>query len=330
MDWKIIGHQWAVDVLGEHIRNKAVRHAYLFTGPQGIGRRTLALRFVQALNCTQTRVAGQACGECRACKLIEEMQHPDLLVIQPEELGKQMKIEQVRDIQHTLSLAPYEANYRVAIFLRFDEANQFTMNALLKTLEEPPERVIILLVATNEEQLLPTISSRCEIIRLRPLSIEETCQAIQHSWGVPADLAEQLAHLSGGRPGYAHRLLAEPELQKKRKALLELLLSLLSSSRVERFNYVEKHWDDTANNLALFQTWISLWRDVYILAAGAQVPLYNIDQKAQIQLLAKNCGVAGAQRMVASIARTMSLMERNVNKRLALEVLMLDLPYLNT
>lgn len=329
MDWKILGHDWAVEVLAEHIKRNAVRHAYLFTGPQGIGRRTLALRFAQALNCKNTTNPGQPCLECRSCHLIEKQQHPDLMVIQAEEVGIRLKIEQIREIQHRLSLLPYESTYRIAIFLRFDEASQQAMNALLKTLEEPPAHVILLLTALNEELLLPTIRSRCEILRLRPMTISQLGHGMQKQWQVSPEKADLLAHLSGGRPGYAHSLLVDTEVEKRRKESLEILIKMISASRVERFAYVEKHYSNKEGVRILLKNWLSFWRDVLIVSAGAKTPVVNIDLLQKIQELARNYGLEQARIMINSLDRTLSLLDKNVNPRLALEVMMLDLPFTN-
>ncbi len=133
MHWDMLGHEWAVNLLREHVAQGNFRHAYLITGPQGVGRRTLALRFAQALNCPQPLSPGEPCRTCRTCTQIENMQHPDLAIVQAERAGSVLKVDQVRELLPSLSLAPYQANYRVALFLRFEEANQNAANALLKT-----------------------------------------------------------------------------------------------------------------------------------------------------------------------------------------------------
>src|SRR5687767_3523231 len=137
-NWNMLGHEWAVDMLYQHVARGEARHAYLFCGPPGLGRRTLALRFAQALNCETPIAAGIPCRECRNCKQIEAMRHPDMNVVQAEAEGGTLKVDQVREVQRALSLKPYQSKHRVALFLRFQEANDNAANALLKTLEEAP------------------------------------------------------------------------------------------------------------------------------------------------------------------------------------------------
>src|SRR3990172_318398 len=279
MKWEIIGHDWAVSALREHVASGQQRHAYLFTGPRGVGRRTLALRFAQALNCTQPLAPGEPCGTCRACTLIEKMQHPDLAVVQAEEEGSTLKVDQVRELGRSLALAPYQARYRLALLLRFEEAHISAASALLKTLEEPAERVILLVTAESSEALLPTVVSRCEVLRLRPVPYEIVSAGLQARLGLPAERARLLAQLSGGRPGYALRLHGSPEIMQRREQSLVDHFQLLSKGRVERFAYAEKLARDKAALVDVLQTWLSLWRDVLLKAGGASTPPTNADQR---------------------------------------------------
>jgi DNA polymerase-3 subunit delta' len=134
MDWKILGHEWAVELLSQQIARGQVRQAYLFTGPRGVGRQLLALRLAQALNCPDPPQAGQPCLTCYTCTRLERMQHPDLMVVRAEEGSRVLKVEQVREVQHNLALMPYEARYKIALFLNFQDALA-SVPALLKTLE---------------------------------------------------------------------------------------------------------------------------------------------------------------------------------------------------
>jgi len=324
----MLGHQWAVSLLREHVARNRLRHAYLFTGSQGVGRRTLALRLSQAVNCLQPPEPGELCGACRACTLIGRMQHPDLAVVQAAQSGGTLKVDQIRELQSSLSLAPYEAQYRVALLLRFEEAHISAQNAFLKTLEEPPPRVILLVTAESPERLLPTVVSRCEVIRLRSLPVEEVSEGMQAHWELAADQARLLAHISGGRPGFALRLHQSPELMELRRLHLEDHQRLLTCNRAQRFEYAEKLAKDKEGLPTTLQTWLSLWRDVLLCAAGSAAPLANLDQADEIARLAGRFGLRTANDMVAALQRTSDLLEHNVNPRLAAEVLMLDLPFL--
>jgi DNA polymerase III subunit delta' len=328
MNWDILGHEWAIKLLKEHVANQTFRHAYLFTGPQGIGRRTLALRFAQALNCPQPMAPGEPCQRCRTCTHIEKMQHPDLVVVQSEYQGANLKIDQVREIQTRLALAPYEARYRVAIFLRFEEATLSASNALLKTLEEPPAHVVLILTAESGESLPPTIVSRCELLRLRPLKIETVEQGLQDRWGIPPEGAYLLAHLSSGRIGYAVALHNSPERLDRRTTLLDAQHKLLSSTRVERFAYAESLSKDKDELLQALGVWQSLWRDVFLQASKSNAPLANLDRSEEIKALADRLGAGVAAQMVTNLQRTIGLLEKNVNSRLATEAWMLELPRL--
>ena len=315
-----------MSLLKEHIAQGGLRHAYLLTGPQGVGRRTLALRMAQALNCLQPPTPGEPCGTCRICKQIGRMEHPDLAVEQAEQVGGILKVDQIRDLQRSLSLAPYDARYRVALLLRFEEANPNAANALLKTLEEPPPQVIMMVTADSPESLLPTIVSRCEVVRLRPLPLEQVRQDLQRNWGLPEEEAKLLAHISGGRPGYALHLHQEPERMAQRISWLEEHNQMLSANRVQRFAYAETLAKDKDTLRSVLLVWISLWRDVLLCAAGSSSPLANLDRADEIGVIADRFGVEAAHQTIARLEHTLDLLDRNANTRLTAEVMLLDLP----
>jgi DNA polymerase-3 subunit delta' len=326
MEWGMIGHEWAVDMLAHHVANGRERHAYLLTGPQGVGKRTLALRFAQSLNCPNPTLPGAPCGVCSSCKRFESLQHPDLTVVEAEQVGGVLRIDQVREMQHNLSLAPYEAKYRVALILRFEEANTSAANAILKTLEEPPPQVVVILTANSTENLLSTIVSRCEVLSLRPLSVEATATGLQSTKGIPAEIANQLAHVSGGRPGYAIHLYERPELLEQRQSWIEEMFLILGSSRRERFSLaveISKDGEELRNRL---NVWMTLWRDVLLSLTGLDDSISNLDHSPQVKKLAEQIRLDDAQYYIRSIESTLDRIDRNVNTRLALEVLLMDFP----
>jgi DNA polymerase-3 subunit delta' len=324
-NWDLIGHAWAVDMLKKHVVNGATRHAYLFCGPPGLGRRTLALRFAQALNCTTPSEPGIPCGTCRDCKQIDAMQHADLTIVQAESEGGVLKVDQIREARKTLILKPYMSKYRVALFLRFQEANDNAANALLKTLEEAPSYAVLILTADNPEGLLPTIVSRCEVLRLRPLSIEETQRGLEGR-GMENGRARLIAHIAGGRFGYARRLAEDDTLLDKREERLNDLLTLLPASRVEKFAYADKLARDKESMREAILFWLSYWRDVMLRAARAETPLVNVDRNVEIEGLAGQLDLSSARKVVGNLENALEQMEKNVNPRLLAEVLLLDLP----
>jgi len=324
-NWILLGHEWAVDMLKQHIFRDALRHAYLFTGPPGLGRRTLALRLAQALNCTQQPAPGQPCGDCRDCRQIESMTHPDLSVVQAETEGGTLKVDQIREVRRALTLKPYQAKYRLALFLRFQEASEGAANALLKTLEEAPEYAILILTADSPEGLLPTITSRCEVLRLRPLS-PDVVESYLLEQGAESEQAHLIAHISDGRPGYALKLLNDETTLEFRAERLAELGRLLPSTRVQKFKYAENLAKDKDVMRQTLLVWLSYWRDVLLRASGATVPIANVDQEKTITSLAQSLEMERTRRVVQDMETAIKRLEHNVNPRLLAEVLLLDLP----
>ena len=324
-NWNLIGHEWAVDMLKKHIVRDTTRHAYLFAGPPGLGRRTLALRFAQALNCPIPAEVGVPCRVCRDCKQIESMKHADLTLVQAESDGGVLKVDQIREARKTLTLKPYMSSYRVALFLRFHEANDNAANALLKTLEEAPSYAVLILTADNPEQLLPTIVSRCEVLRLRPLSIEIIQRELE-ARGLENGRAKLIAHISGGRVGYAIRLIENDSLLERREERLNDLLTLMPASRVEKFKYADQLSRDKDGMRQTILFWLSYWRDVMLRTAQAATPLVNVDRNVEIEDIAGRIDLSSARRVVSGLEGTLEKMDGNVNSRMLAEVLLLDLP----
>ena len=330
MDWQIYGHTQAVSMLQEYTKPEKLRHAYLFTGPKGVGKRTLAITFIKALNCKQPPTPGMPCGICTTCQQIERMTYPDLSILAPVEGHKDIRIEQVRELLRTINLAPFQSPYRVALFLDFQQITLSAANALLKTLEEPPPKALIILTADAQESLLPTIVSRCEVIRLRPLPVDQVEVILIKDKKLPPADARLLAHITSGRIGAALSLYEDEQALNIRTQLLDEIGELLPASRRARFSYVEqkmKRSGSSRDSIAdIISLWLTFWRDVSILATGAEVPLVNIDREAFIRKTADKVDMITVQKIMTSLEAGLKQLDVYVNSRLLTENLLMLWP----
>ena len=317
----LVGHEWAQKRLLSGLASGRVSHATLIVGPPNIGKATLARFFAQALTCGETPVP---CGVCRSCRRIISGNHPDVRVLDaPDET---LKIDHVRDLQRELSLSPHEGTWRVAVLCDFERASTEAANALLKTLEEPPAPVVLLLTATEANILLPTIVSRCQILSLRPLAVTEVQQALISHWGTDEIQANLLAHVSSGRLGWAVRALQDKAMLARRDECLDALASLSGKGRVDRLAYASNLSRNPKLARETLDFWMSWWRDVLLLTADAQVVLTNIDRMDSLRQHTNQVTLHQTQRVVAQLRYIISSLDQYVNPRLAMEVLLLSLP----
>jgi len=321
--WDVIGHEWVIRIWQRGLAEGRLAHAYLLVGPPQIGKRTLALALAQALNCTGPE---PPCGQCSSCQKIGRGVHPDVRVVIPER--DVLRIDQIRSLQREASLAPYEGRYRVYILRTVEKATPEAANCLLKTLEEPPPRVVLVLTAVTQAALLPTLISRCQIMLLRPLSLKETEEALVNRWQVPLERAALLARLSGGRLGWAVTATKDDSPLKRRAMRLAELHELLQQKRVPRLGYVER-LTKTCSQEMLLETldwWAGWWRDVLLIRAGCPAQIANVDYRSVLEEHARRYELTTAHKAVADTLMVADWLTRNVNARLALEVLMLRFP----
>ena len=333
MSWNVWGHEWAEALLKKHIAGGLTRHAYLFTGAPGIGRRTLAMAFVKALYCQNPPEPGEFCGSCRNCKQLDKQQHTDLFIGQAAGPGEILKIDTIREIQHSLNMQPYAAPWRTALFLRFEEANINAQNALLKTLEEPAPLSKLLLTASNENALLPTISSRCEVIRLRPMALPELAKKLEAARMMLPQDALRLAHLSAGRAGYALRLADDPDEVDRIISIASDGNELLGQGTVQRFAYAAAFKDVKKRPVLreTLQIWQSLFRDLLLISAsgeGTELPISFVDLRENMESLSAKGSPEVFRKMLSEINRMILYLNANTNLQLLAENLLLNFPNL--
>ena len=195
MKWEdIVGHQAIKTYLQRSIDTARVAHAYALVGPEGVGKSMVATVFAQALLCPDAK-GGAPCDHCRTCRQVHHRRHTDFHVVSLEDGS--IGIDRVRELQRELALKPFEAERKVAVIDDADALTDAAQNSLLKTLEEPPGQTVILLVATNPNSLLPTVRSRCYVLRFQPLPAADVIRYLTGN-GVGEDEAVFAATLGGG------------------------------------------------------------------------------------------------------------------------------------
>ena len=339
-NWGIIGHHWAVAFLQQSLRGERASHAYLISGPAQIGKALLALRLAQSLNCEVS--TSEPCLQCRSCRRIERGNHPDVRIagmaaqargLKPEDAAKQrdLKIDTVREWLADVNLKPYEGRRRVFILHDAERLNESAANAMLKTLEEPPPFATLILVANTSGDLLPTIVSRCQPIKLRPIPRSQIETALRSQHNLADGEAALLAAWSGGRYGWAVQMIANPDLLAAQQEQLEQLVSLAQQSRAEGFRWAEERAKEyrggeqaaVFQSLTLWQTW---WRDLLLIAGGCPSEITHVDQRSELERLARAYQLGDLRDFLAQLDQTAQQLRENVNPQLALESLLLHMP----
>ena len=335
---RIRGQAWAVDVLTRAIASGRVAHAYAFVGPSGVGRKLTALAFAQALLCPLTqpsppvgeRIKGEgvkACGICPACRKVERGVHPDLLLIGPTPPGSNprgtlaIRLDAIRELEHWAQLRPAEGPRKVFIVDDAGKMTPETPHAFLKTLEEPPDRTVIILILSQIRELPATVISRCQVVRFVPLAEEETV-ALLEARGMDRATAQLLARASQGRPGLA--LAQDPKAWVERR---ELALSILAEVEAEGagalFKWAESLGRDRAEVEQLITTWWLWYRDLLCAKAGGDARfLIHGDRHAQVAAAAGGRSWEELFEELASCRAAWQALQGNVSPRLTLETML--------
>lgn len=331
--WPLYGHQWAVQLL-QRAANNGPSHAYLFLGARQIGKSTLAQLFAKTLLCTGQ--GWQPCGKCRACRLMEKGSHPDFRLVQPtdksgaiDRIDGLLRTEQAAEIIHDVALRPAEGHYKVFIIQDAHNANDSFANKLLKTLEEPPAHAILCLTALDRGSILPTIVSRCQLVELRPLDVTTVTQALIEGWQADPTQAQLLARLANGRLGWAVAQLRNTAAAQERTEHLQTLWQLLHADRIERLAFAEQLASNRNNQqlFGLLELWTLWWRDILLAQAGSLDACCNVDQQAEITRQAQLLPANAVQHYLHHLKRIETYLHHTVNTRLALDVLLLQMPY---
>jgi DNA polymerase-3 subunit delta' len=316
---QVIGHERQKDVLWRALRNNRLAHAYLFSGPEGVGKRLLALALVRTIFCAEQR----ACGECPACRKVDHHNHPDLHILEPD--GNSIKIEQIRNLQRDLNLRPYEATRKVCLIEAAEAMTVGAANALLKTLEEPRGDTLLILLSSHPQRLLETIRSRCQPLVFTRQPLELMCDTLQTQLGINDAEAHVLAALSDGSFKKAFGKDRQLYLEERR-ALLKTLTALSPGSILPTLEFAEQLAGEKAVLADILEIFQAFYRDVLMTVHGRDpAELVNLDLVEKVHRVAARESVEGILRKLDALVIARRQLERNLNAQLVVENLLLHL-----
>lgn len=319
---QIIGQDRAVNVLKSALLKNRLAHAYLFEGPPGVGKAFTALNFIKAINCLNAAGAADNCGECESCRKIDAKNHIDAGWLNVLKGKQQIAIEQVWQMQGQINLRPYEAKFKAFCIPDADFMSQEAQGALLKTLEEPPVKSIIILTTSNMPGLLDTIVSRCQLVKFLPLNIKCAGQILEKRFNVGPDAAYFLAYIA--QSGIADvSLHAQPGVLENKNRIINEFNDFLKKPFAE-LSFLKEGDEQIQWALTVLLWW---YRDLLILKeTAAPAMLANKDRAEDLKRAAAGHSASCLGAIIGAILKTSQLIyQTNVNPKLALPVMLADI-----
>jgi len=313
----IKGQDKTIEFLKDYIRQSRLRGGYLFTGPKDIGKKLVAKTLAKAVNCEEKGL--DSCDRCNSCLKIDKNEHPDFHLIDINEISDAIKIEYIRQLQKEINLKPYEARYKVFIINHAENLTAEAQNAVLKTLEEPPQHSLIILIASNPKFLFKTIISRCQIFKFNSLPRLRLEQILKENYQLDNNLAHFLAYFSEGRIGRAI-VLKDTDILREKNRIIDQFVSLKKSGLG---NLALQNRQELRGCLDILSGW---FRDLYLIKIGMpHSELINIDRKNELLSFMQRYSFSDLDEIINSISDSLSYLEQNVNIKLLLSKLQVSL-----
>lgn len=334
--WDICGQEKVVDFLKSAIKNNRVGHAYIFAGPDALGKETIANQFIKSLMCAGTGET-KPCNDCAVCRQINNLTHPDVFRlgrIINDKTGKwryDIIIDQIRELKYKLSQGSFLSGWKVAIISEAELLNINSANAFLKVLEEPTPKTIIILIVSDISAVPKTIASRCQVLNCLPVARQEIKDYLL-SKEVKEDIAERATRLALGRPGRAITLADNPELLNEEQEQIDSLLKLLPLSLIERLKLLDEVFkadkDEAVSSSRahdLIESWQMTLRDLLLLKLNSEYYMANL---SSLPLLYETKDKVSWERILSAdqlITELKRLFDNNISSRNILENLVINL-----
>ncbi|MGM0454069.1 MAG: DNA polymerase III subunit delta' [Thermodesulfobacteriota bacterium] len=326
---ELIGQNRQIRWLTTAVNNDTAPQAILFTGQEGVGKKTAAVDFAMAANCKHRHdrssgpenVGGSACGQCRCCKKIVSGNHPDFHHVFAS--GAYIRIDQVRALGRALALKPYEAAVRVVLISDAHKMNAEAGNALLKALEEPPGRTVFILTAPQASDLLPTVVSRCQHIRFNPIPQETIETYLIDSHGVNRENAVIIASLAGGSFTRAAEIAAD-DWGTRRDRIIAALEEIGQQPTGRDLCFSEMLTQQKETLGFIFEIMKNWFRDMAVIKYRPEL-VSNRDIKDRLASAAKRYSLHALVEKSMAVEQAERAIAGNANVRLALDVLVLKL-----
>jgi len=315
----IIGQDRLIRVLQNAIAKDEIDGSYLFTGPCGVGKRTVAVEFAKAVNCG--KVPLDSCGECASCKKINSMNHPDVAIVKKEEGSSSIKIDMIREIIYQSGLKPYEARKKIFIINDAEDMNEESQNALLKILEEPRENQVFILTASQVSGILPTVISRCRLVRFNLLAQAQIQGLLIKRHGFNESEAILFSHMALGNCRNAIAFKDNDGLKDRDRMLNDFFFRKRAIFREEVCD--DKKYEDVERSLEVLLSW---YRDLLVSKFTEDRSLFlNLDRIEEIFSYSARFSEDKLEKDIFSVMKAIGYLKRNINPKMALFNMALEL-----
>ncbi|MCX5692916.1 MAG: DNA polymerase III subunit delta' [Candidatus Omnitrophica bacterium] len=315
----IVGQDRAVRLLHELISEDHAGGSYLFIGPRGVGKRTVSIEAAKAINCEKKGL--DACEECVSCGKINSSNHPDVFIIQKEIGSSFIKIDKIRNIIYQAGMKPYEAGKKIFIITNAEDMNEESQNALLKILEEPRENQIFILTSSRISGILATVVSRCKTVKFNLLSQVQIQRFLVERRGFEESKAILFSHMALGSLGRAIAFKENDEIRERDKMLNDFFFKKRAIFREEVCD--EKKYADLEESLGMLLSW---YRDLLVSKFTEDKNIFlNVDRMEEIFSYSAGFSADKLEKDISSVMDTINHVRRNVNPKMALFNMALEL-----